>query len=168
MCNDSMRQVRATFETKSCFPTIGKRIVCPLSKTGLWMYYHSESNHSLDRWRFTIFTLHCASTSGFNIALWKSLHFWAHLCMLHGGLICVAFCLSVWTWPKFSLDQNSYLRSNSVQIKKVSARKLFGPPYSCGLSVGGGLVLWTARAHCQRQVALDVLILLNRVFIKPV
>ncbi len=45
--------------------------------------------------------------------------FWAHLCNLHGGLICVAFCLSVclsvlsvlsvWTGPKITLDFNSYL-----------------------------------------------------------
>ncbi len=28
--------------------------------------------------------------------------FWAHLCTLHGGLICIAFCLSVCPW----LDQN--------------------------------------------------------------
>ncbi len=35
---------------------------CPLkvSTPGLWMCYHSESNHCLDRLRFTIFTLYCA------------------------------------------------------------------------------------------------------------
>ena len=30
------------------------------------------------------------------------IHFWAHLCNLHGGLICIAFCLSFCPW----LDQN--------------------------------------------------------------
>ncbi len=34
-----------------------------VSTSGLWMYYHSESNDSLDQWLFTIFTLHCASES---------------------------------------------------------------------------------------------------------
>ncbi len=34
-------------------------------------------------------------------------NFWAHLCSLHGGLICVAFCLSVWTGPKIRLENNS-------------------------------------------------------------
>ena len=36
-----------------------------VSKPMLWMYYHSESNRSLDQcseWQFTIFTLHCHST----------------------------------------------------------------------------------------------------------
>ncbi len=41
--------------------------------------------------------------------LWKHWSdFWAHLCILHGGLICVAFCLSVWTLP-IRLEFNSYL-----------------------------------------------------------
>ena len=36
------------------------------------------------------------------------LTFWAHLCILHGGLLCVAFCPSV--CQLFRLDNNSYLR----------------------------------------------------------
>ncbi len=41
--------------------------------------------------------------------------FWAHLCNLHGGLICIAFCLSVCSLSVCSLDltkkgeNNSYL-----------------------------------------------------------
>ncbi len=35
------------------------------STFGPWMYYHSESNDSLDKWLFTIFTLHCASSHTF-------------------------------------------------------------------------------------------------------
>ncbi len=39
--------------------------------------------------------------------LWSDLwSYWAHLCILHGGLLCVAFCLSVC----LSLDINSYLK----------------------------------------------------------
>ena len=36
-------------------------------------------------------------------------HFWAHLCILHGGLICIAFCPSVCPSVCLSLDNNSYL-----------------------------------------------------------
>ncbi len=44
-------------------------------------------------------------------------HLWAHLCILHSGFICIAFCPSVtpsvtpcvWTLPKL-LNNNSYLR----------------------------------------------------------
>ncbi len=43
-----------------------------------------------------------------------TLNFWAHLCTLHGGLICVAFCPSVCpavrTWPKTRLTVNLYCR----------------------------------------------------------
>ena len=43
-------------------------------------------------------------------------HFWAHLCILHGGLLCVAF------WPSvcqlFELDNNSYHISESITRKK--------------------------------------------------
>ncbi len=40
--------------------------------------------------------------------------FWAHLCCLHSGLICAAFCLSVvWTGPKLG-ENDSYLRKYST------------------------------------------------------
>ncbi len=38
-------------------------------------------------------------------------HLLAHLCNLHGGLICIAFCLLsvVWPGPKV-IENNSYLK----------------------------------------------------------
>ncbi len=54
----------------------------------------------------------CLLISPFSVAS-RGSSFWAHLCALHGGLICVTFCLSVCpsvrTWPKIRLDNNSYL-----------------------------------------------------------
>ncbi len=94
--------------------------------------------------------------------------FWAHLCILHGGLICVTFCPSVSvTLPKFTLDNNSYLRNRyesetldtDCQCQLQVACALVATLIDTGfvvevwLMVGKGLVLWTGRAHCQRQVA---------------
>ena len=47
--------------------------------------------------------------------------FWAHLCILHGGLIGTAFCPSVtpsvWTLPKL-LNNNSYLRKYGIMVAR--------------------------------------------------
>ncbi len=53
----------------------------------------------------------CVCNQGHALNLWV---FLAHLCILHGGLLCVAFCLSVHPSVNFPLDKNSYLRNHSV------------------------------------------------------
>ena len=41
-----------------------------------------------------------------NEFIFLQLLYWAHY-TLHGSLICIAFCPSVWIWPKVRLDNNS-------------------------------------------------------------
>ncbi len=65
---------------------------------------------------------------------WGSIEtFWAHLCTLHGGLICVTFCPSVWTWPDWIIiDISESIRGDSMlrvipkiiqQLKNIACRE---------------------------------------------
>ncbi len=60
-----------------------------VSTPGLWMYYHSESNGSLDQWRFTIFTLHCASSQ--HCLQWFYLGVLVYKCTKNLGRLWFAF-----------------------------------------------------------------------------
>ncbi len=47
--------------------------------------------------------------------------FWAHMCTLHGGLICIAFCLSVCPSVRPWLDKNSW---TVIHISKTTAPRV--------------------------------------------
>ena len=49
--------------------------------------------------------------------------FWAHLCILHGGLICVTFCPSVRPSARLSLDKNVYLRKYYRLLTTLSLKR---------------------------------------------
>ncbi len=69
--------------------------------------------------------------------------FWAHLCNLHGGLVCVAFCLDGWTrW-------NVWLEYNSA-FKGVRLCRCTIPCYVLKKQRTIAVTEW---AHCLHQVA---------------
>ncbi len=71
-----------------------------------------------------------------------SLYIWAHLCLLHGGLLCIAFCLSVCHTFK-----NSYLRKcYSLGYMSICLYLLLTTLWEKFMSAMG-MVLLTGRAH---------------------
>ncbi len=78
----------------------------------------------------------------------KTLIFLAHLCILHGGLICITFCPSVCHTFK-----NSYSESIIGRSLKLSQLWLTTLSEKFMSANGYGIIAVTGRTHCQRQVA---------------
>ena len=81
--------------------------------------------------------------------------FWAHLCILHGGLICIAFCLSVPPSVPLSVPLSVRL-SVCPDHRGVFGTEPIVTDYTLKkftAANGYGISVVTGRTHCQRQVA---------------
>ncbi len=86
------------------------------------------------------------------------MHFWAHLCILHSGLIGVAFCLSVClsvVCLDFTKDWTRIHISESIigRCLKLYHNDWLHSQKKIMSASGYGIIALTGRAHCQRQVA---------------